>query len=261
MAVPKQTECLSIPGLAVLQPHLNSCTGIVCTYFAMTKVGTYKAEAYAAALAFRRRGFTYTEIARICNVSRGTVSNWLRHEEFSQPITLANKKRAALDNKKRIALVNKARVVERKTQYASALKAAETEYRHYRSAPLFIAGLTLYLSRMDGGTGGKIRFSTGAVDQQVLFIRFLQAYLGVERSQIHLWLLLYPAHDEVQALKYWSRKTGVSVAQFHKSQVIQGRSSRETLQFGVLNTIIGSTLLQKKLAHWVGLLKKELKTT
>ena len=47
----------------------------------------YKQAAYEQAVAFRKRGFTYSEIAKICNVSKGTVSNWLRHETFSQDPT------------------------------------------------------------------------------------------------------------------------------------------------------------------------------
>jgi transcriptional regulator with XRE-family HTH domain len=51
----------------------------------------YKQEAYEQALAFRRRGFTYSEIAKICNVSVSTLSNWLRHESFSKAVAADNK--------------------------------------------------------------------------------------------------------------------------------------------------------------------------
>ena len=60
-------------------------------------------------------------------------------------------------------------------------------------------------------------------------------------------------------MKYWSKKTGISVAQFYKSQVIEGRSKKRTLHFGVGNTIIGSTLLKKKLDLWISLALKEWK--
>jgi transcriptional regulator with XRE-family HTH domain len=225
----------------------------------MTKVGTYKQEAYDQALAFRRRGFTYAEIAKICNVSKGTVSNWLRHEPFSQVVSADNKKQAVAQNKKRLALINKARVSERKHQYAEVIRLAETEYKHYRTSPLFIAGLTLYLSRGDKQTATIIRFSSGDADQQKLFVRFVREFLGVPSTQVRVWLLLYPTHDEVKLMKYWCRALAVSPSSFHKNQVIQSRSTKETLQFGVLNTIIGSTLLKKKLLHWTTLLTKELK--
>jgi hypothetical protein len=150
------------------------------------------------------------------------------------------------------------RVSERKHQYDAVIRLAETEYKHYRTQPLFIAGLTLYLARGDRHDSAVIRFSSSDTDHQQLFVRFVREFLGIESKQLRVWLLLYPTHDEVRLMKHWSRKLGISAGHFHKNQVIQGNHTRETLQFGVLNTIIGSTLLKKKLLHWTSLLTKEL---
>ena len=220
--------------------------------------GRYKKEAYEQAIAFRKRGFTYTEIAKICDVSRGTVSNWLANEGFSKKVAKTNKDRAYKENVGRIKLVNKARNVERATQYKEMLRLAETEYKHYSTSPLFIAGLMLYISHGDAKHPNLIRLTTSNTDLHSIFIRFAVEYLGVEKSSIKFWLLLYPAHDEVKCMKYWSRKIGVSVSQFYKNQVVESRGNKQTLHFGVGNTIIGSTLLKKKLMHWVNLASKDL---
>jgi len=219
----------------------------------------YKQAAYKEAVAFRKRGFTYSEIAKICNVSKGTVSNWLRHETFSQDVAKSNTSRAVAENKKRLALINKARVAERRHQYREIVRLAEIEYKNYRSSPLFISGLTLYLTEGDHKNNQIIRLSSSSPLIQRSFIRFLTNYLGVDKHAIHYWLLLYPDHDEVTCMKQWCKKVGLSPAQFYKNQVVTGRAQKPTLHFGVLNTIIGSTLLKKKLMHWVSLLEKELK--
>ncbi len=219
----------------------------------------YKQEAYEQAFAFRRRGFTYAEIAKICNVSKGTVSNWLRHEPFSKGVAKDNQKQAVIQNTKRLALINKARVAERRHQYTEAIRSAETEYQHYRLSPLFIAGLTLYMTAGDSKQPRLIRLSSSRPELHRLFIRFVTTYLGVAKSDMRFWLLLYPDHDEVACMKRWCQKTSLSPAQFYKNQVITGRTQKETLHFGVGNTIIASTLLKKKLGHWVTLLEKELK--
>ncbi len=225
----------------------------------MTKVRPYKGEAYEQALAFRRRGFTYTEIAKICSVSRGTVSNWLKHEPFSKVVAKDNKKQAVAQNTKRLALINKARVAERKHQYSEITRLAEVEFKNYRSSPLFIAGLTLYMTAGDQENPRLIRLSGSRPQLHKLFLRFLTGYLGVPKASIRFWLLLYPDLDEVACMKHWCQKTTLSPAQFYKNQVITGRAGKETLHFGVGNTIIASTLLKKKLSHWVTLLEKELK--
>jgi len=215
-------------------------------------------EAYEQAVLFRKRGFTYAEIAKICNVSRGTVSNWLRHEEFSQAIATQNKKRAVVENTKRLASINKARTTERKRQYADVVRGAETEYKHYRHNPLFVFGLTLYLTQGDTAASGTIRLTSSQTDLHRLFIRFLSEYMAVEKQSIRFWLLLYPDHDEVTCMKYWCKKTTLSPAQFYKNQYVQRRSQKKSTHHGVGNTIIASVLLKKKLLAWVSLLQKDV---
>lgn len=237
---------------------MNVCYYINYTYFVMTKFTPYKQAAYEQALTFRHRGFTYTEIAKICNVSRGTVSNWLKHEAFSKVVAKDNIKRACEDNKKRLALVNKTRRTERAIQLIEVIRLAEVEYKNYRTAPLFIAGLMLYLSAGDSAPDRTIRLSGSLTNQQAIFIRFATTYLGVPKSAIRFWLHLYPDHDEVTCMKYWSKKIHISPGQFHKNQIIPSNSQRKTLHFGIGNTIIASTLLKKKLLHWIALANKEL---
>jgi transcriptional regulator with XRE-family HTH domain len=238
---------------------MNTRAGIIYTYHTMPKIQAKKQEAYKQAISFRKRGFTYTEIAKICNVSRGTVSNWLRTESFSQVIAKENMAKAAKENKKRLALINKARVVERKEQYVHTLKTAETEYKHYKHNPLFVAGLTLYLTIGDTTDPRRLRITSARTDLHRLFITFTTEYLGVDKKDVRFWLLLYPDHDEVTCMKHWCKKTDLSPAQFHKNQVVSGRSQHNTLHFGVGNTIIGSTLLKQKLQLWLKLFSKEYK--
>lgn len=222
--------------------------------------GHYKKEAYEQAVAFRKRGFTYTEIAKICGVSRGTVSNWLAKQPFSQVVAKQNLAQAAKDNKKRIALVNKARTTERAVQYAEVVRYAETEYKHFRHSALFVAGISVYLAQGDLKDVHTIRLSTSKQDSVALFVAFLREFMGIEDETIGFWLLLYPAHDPVRCMKRWSRALKLSVGHFGKNQILTGSTGGEALHFGVGNTIIGSTLLKRKLLCWIELLKKETST-
>lgn len=219
--------------------------------------GHYKQEAYEQAVSFRKRGFSYREIAKICGVSVGTVSAWLTPLAFSTEVTKQNRRRAAKENATRIALINKARVTERKKQYAEAERLATVEYQNYRHNPLFMAGLMLYVSEGDSAHPRLIRLAGSRPELHAVFIRFLRQYLGVEKQTIRFWLLLYPDLDEVACMQHWSKKIGVSVSQFYKNQYVEGRSTKQTLHFGVGNTIIGSTLLKKKLTQWIKLALKE----
>ncbi len=216
-------------------------------------------EKYAQAIEFRKRNFTYSEIAKIVDVSTSTVSVWLKDKSFSKKIKEENTKRAAKDNVKRIGLINKARKAERTRTYADAIKSAETEYRHYKKDALFIAGLMIYVGEGDNKDRRLIRMANARMDRHLIFMKFLIAYLGVESSKIRFWLLLYPDLDEVSCMKKWSKYLRLPVSQFYKNQVIAGRSKKRTLHNGVGNIIIGNTVLKQKLNRWIELATKELK--
>jgi len=223
----------------------------------MIKVQPTKQDAYEQALAFRQRGFTYSEIAKICGVSRGTISNWLKNQDFSKAVAVDNAKKAVRENKKRLLLINKARLTERKRQHTEVLKAANIEYKHYRVQPGFIAGLALYLSLGDHHPNRPIRLSSARYELHQLFLRFAIDFLAVEKPHVRFWLLLHPDHNDVACMKHWSKKLALSLAQFHKNQVVPRRSQPKRLHFGTGNMIIGNALLKKKLTSWLRLLQKD----
>lgn len=208
----------------------------------------------------RKRGFTYTEIAKLTNVSISTVSLWLSKEKWSARVKEDNQKRASRENSKRISLLNKARGNQYRRLYAEAERSAATEYTHYRSNPLFIAGLMLYVGEGDNLHPCLIRIANTRMPIHKIFIAFAQAFLGVPREKIRFWVLLYPDLDPAACSEAWSKDLKLPLSQFHKHQVIQGGgSSKRRLQYGVGNTIIGSAVLKKKLMKWIELALQDLK--
>ena len=180
-------------------------------------------EKYEQAVQFRKRGFTLAEIAKICDVSKSTVSKWLKNKAFSADISKQNKRRASQDNAKRLKLVNKARSNERGKRYKEAEQSAVTEYKHYKNDPLFVAGLMLYQASGDMIDERTIRLSTTTMETHAIFIAFLREYMGVTTDSIRFWLLLYPGHQEEACMRQWKRKTGLAYSQFHKTQFIKNK--------------------------------------
>ena len=215
-------------------------------------------EKFEQAVQFRKRGFTLEEIAKICDVSKSTVSKWLKNKAFSEDVTKQNKRRAGQENAKRLKLVNKARSGEREKRYTEVERSAKTEYRHYKAAPLFVAGLTAYRALGDMGEQTTIRLSSTDMQMHALFIRFATEYLGADKKQLKHWLLLYQGQSEEVCMRKWKRATALPFSQFHKTQYAQTRANKKTLHNGVGNTIIGSTVLKRKLLAWVKLAEKDL---
>lgn len=213
-------------------------------------------EIYKQALIFRKRGFTYEEIAKICGVSKSTVAHWCRGKRFSKQVAKDNASRAAKENAKRVGLLQKARQAERKHTYLAAETAARTEFKHYCTNPLFIAGVMLYAASGDRKDMSRIRLTTNQMDLHRIFITFLQEYLGVPKVNIQFWLLLYQDQDQKKLTQQWAKRIKLPASQFGKTQVISQTS--KGLHAGTGNTIIGNTVLKRKLSVWVDLALKEL---
>lgn len=227
-----------------------------CILYTVTMIR--KTAHYEQAKELRKRGFAYEEIAKIAGVSKSTVGLWFSRETWSKDVTHANQKRASRENSKRISLLNKARGNQFKKLYAEAERSAVTEFKHYKHNPLFIAGLMLYVGEGDNSQHHLIRIANSKPDIHRIFISFAKEYLGVSREKIRFWVLLYPDLDPLVTSRHWSKEIGIPLSQFHKYQVIKGKSKKRTLHFGVGNTIIGGTVLKRKLLKWIELAFKEL---
>ncbi len=216
-----------------------------------------KSAQFTKAVELRKRGFTYEEIAKLVGVSKSSISNWLSRETWSVRVRENNQKRAARDNSKRISLLNKARTNQFEKLYTEAEHSAKTEFKHYKANPLFIAGLMLYVSLGDQDPTHPIRLSSARLEAHRIFIRFVQEYLGVPREKIRFLPFLYPSASAVSTLERWAKTIRLPASQFHKYQVIPNIHSKQPLRSGVGNTIIGGTVLKRKLIVWVKLASRE----
>lgn len=217
-----------------------------------------KQKQFDQAVELRKRGFTYDEIAKIVDVSKSTVFNWLSTETWSVRVKVDNQKRAANENKKRISLLNKARSNQHKRLFEEAARSAVTEFKHYKKDSLFVAGIALYMGCGDRTEGSIIRVTSSRMGVHRIFILFAEEYLGIPKDKIRFWLLLYPIHKEEACMRAWSRRIGLSLGHFHRSQIAKNVSKKASLHSGVGNTIIGGTVLKQKLMTWVELAEKEL---
>ncbi|HMA78670.1 MAG TPA: helix-turn-helix domain-containing protein [Candidatus Paceibacterota bacterium] len=208
------------------------------------------------ALTFRKRGFTYQEIAKICGVHHATVARWCRGKRFSKQVAIDNAKRSAHDNARRVSLLQKARQAERKRSYQMAKKSAETEFSHHRTDPLFVAGLLLYRATGDRTNPHLIRLTSQDWLVHRTWQQFVGKYLGVSREKTRFYLVLYKNHDQAKVERTWSRQLSFPVERFGKTQILKQQAKR--LHNGTGSTIIGSTVLKVKLSRWIELAEKQL---
>src|SRR5690606_33128867 len=124
---------------------------------------------------------------------------------------------------------NKARTAERNTRYYEAQRSAETEYKHYKKDPQFLAGLVVYMCNGDLHDGKPIRLSTSNEVVHSMFLHFMESYLGIEKSSVHFWLLLSAGAQENKVMNVWSKRPKITSVQFYKTQYIQQKTNGKAL--------------------------------
>ena len=207
------------------------------------------------AFELRKDGKTYREIEKLLNISRSTLCDWFKDEEWSKHIKKSNTGKNIKISIERLEKLHEGRRIMLEKKYGLVEEEAIREFEIYKNDPLFMAGLMLYAGEGDKATRNLVRISNSEFYLHLVFIRFSEKFLGIGRDRIKVWLLLYPDHDIEKSIKIWSEKLRINVLNFNKSQVILGRSKSRKLQYGVGNSIISSTSLKKKMLKWLELCK------
>ena len=205
----------------------------------------------------RKQGKSYREIQKIVPISRDTLSRWFKNEEWSKHMTIKNKKSQIKLGAEHLKKMNTSRKNILDKMYLEVEQGAKIEFQLYKNDPLFTAGLMVYAGEGDKKNKNQVRLSNSEYYLHLVFIRFIEKFLNYPRGKIKFWLLLYPDHNVEECLNIWSQKLKIGRKNFHKSQIIQGKSKSRKLQYGVGNSIISNTVLKKKILKWLDLYRLE----
>jgi len=207
------------------------------------------------AFELRKQGKTYKEIIEIIHISPSTLSDWFKNQEWSKHITKSNTEKHIIRSTEHLHKMNAGRRIMLEEKYKKVEEDAEKEFEIHKNDSLFMAGLMVYAGEGDKTNRHNIRLSNSEFYLHLVFIRFCEKFLKVERKNIKIWLLLYPDHNIEESIAVWSKKLNINKSNFHKSQVIIGKERVKKLQYGVGNSIISNTSLKKKMLKWLELCK------
>lgn len=207
------------------------------------------------AFELRKNGKTYREIQTFLGVSRSTLCDWFRNEEWSKHIKKSNIEKQKKISTEHLHKMNEARKIMLEKKYKQVEEDAVKEFELYKNNSIFMAGLMLYAGEGDKSSRNLTRLSNSEFYLHLMFIRFSERFLNIRRDKIKFWLLLYPDHNIEECIDIWSKKLQISKSNFNKSQIISGRSKLRKLQYGVGNSIISSTSLKKKMMKWLEICK------
>lgn len=165
----------------------------------------------------RREGLSYAEIMKeVANLSKGTISGWLKNVELSedQKSRLKQKMIARGETGRLIgAWTNKEKA---KKRIARISEEARSEFANLVKSRLFIMGLMLYWAE---GAKTSRRFAFINSDPEVIKIimRWLRELFGLLENDILVRVYIHHVYKNEDCEKYWSDIIGIPESQFYRT--------------------------------------------
>lgn len=169
------------------------------------------------AIKLRKLGKSYSEIRKQVNVSKGTLSIWLRDIKLSpeQEKKLYVERRQK--NAYRLAKFNQRRRMERTEK---TIEEAKKEVRKFLKNPSFLAGLMLYWAEGDKSDEiEKVKFSNSDPAMTKFMMGWFRNACKVPEEKFRICLHIHKLHCIKDIREYWSEITGVPLPQFYKTQI------------------------------------------
>ena len=208
------------------------------------------------AIELRINGFAMGDIARQLNVSKSSISYWVRD------IVLTKKQRNSLNsNGHSIEAIEKRRIsrlANTKRKHDEIFELAIAEAENFISNPLWCVGVSLYW-----GEGGKTQGTARIANSDPAVIKTMMLFFRVVckipqdkfRAHIHTF-----AHcDTKKAELYWSKISSLPLTQFYKTYQKQSSASlnkRDTLPFGTVQIYVHEKDFFYRMMGWIDYLKK-----
>ena len=187
------------------------------------------------AVALRKKGMSYSQIKKKLDVSKSTLSYWLKN----MPLP---KKR--LDELQRSSsVIEKIRETKRKKKEARLLEIYKTvskDIGSLSSREFLVAGFFLYWA--EGGKTKPYTISLSNTDPSMIrcYVQWL-VLLGVPKNKILVRLHLYSDMDIRKEMSFWSKEIDVPRSYFRKPYIKKSKFSNvthATFGHGTCNIIV-----------------------
>lgn len=165
----------------------------------------------------RKQGKSYNEILRVVNVSKSTLSIWLKDIQ----LTREQEHRLYFTLKQNNAL----KLAKRKQAVKQALIRKITldsfhSYRELLKNDIFIPGLMIYWAEGDKiKTNEAVKVSNADPAIITLMMKWFREICKVPESKFRIALHIHTLHCNKDVIKYWSNITNIPIEQFHKTQI------------------------------------------
>lgn len=200
------------------------------------------------AVRLRKNGASYGEILKSVNVSRGTLSAWLRDIELAP--TQLKKLLKGREISRYASGKKKKYIREQKT--LKIIELAKKEFGSMAKNSLFLIGLSLYWAEGDKHKQERIKFTNSDPILVALILRWFREICDVPESKFRVALHIHNLHVSPEVQKYWRKITGVPTDQFQKIYVKHStlKYRRNVLYNGTCAIVVNNKDLFRRIVGW-----------
>jgi len=203
----------------------------------------------------RHQGLSIKQISTALEVSKGSVSAWVRDIELSEQIliNIGEQRRLGRERSRKTRLAN---IANRNTLLNAKCK---EEILPFSKRDLWIAGLMLYAGEgCKSKTVARQYVEITNSDPNILrvFINFLIQVCSVPKENIEVRLILYKDINLKDAQRYWSSELNIPTNQFQKPFIKQsyrnlhGRHLRRS-KYGTAHVILYDVKIYRRIMGWL----------
>jgi len=212
------------------------------------------------AIKLRKTGKTYREIIeKIPNLSKSTLSNWLKYLELTPNQQKILEAKATQGRAKAIFLASKINREKRIRRMNETIKKAEVEVPKLIKNPLFLSGVILYWCEGTQKTND-FNFVNSNPFIIKIMIKWLNDICKIPKENLQLRLYIHKIYKSEHCEKFWSKELNIPLSQFKITYKPTPHKIKRNLSYkGCLRIRCGGVELFRKFIGWRNGLIKYLK--
>ena len=208
------------------------------------------------AISLRKRGKSYNEISRILNISKGTLSLWLRNVKMPPEIEKKFWDKTRKGWAESIIRFNRQRIARARERGENIQLAAAKKIKNLTKKDLLLIGSVLYWAEGSMRSRWRVGFANSDPDMIKIVMRFFREICCIDEEKFNAKVHLHPNIKENKAVNFWSKVSGIPKNQFTPSQTQISKSSKKRrnphqLPYGTLHLSIHSVDMANQIKGWI----------
>lgn len=216
------------------------------------------------AVRLRKTGQSYSQIQKTLNISKSTLSSWLKDIPLSREAQKQISDRVNSTSIQALIRRNKNQTALAKIQSDQIRSAAAKETHTLHTNPLFLTGVSLYWAEgyKKGAYGSKwkcVDFANSDPEMIRLMMTFFRTFCITDDSEIKIQVIAHHNISADDAVLFWSEVTAIPKEQFIKTQLKASKASQgkrgNSLTHGTVHIRMYDVRLFFRIVGWIEGLK------